>query len=361
MNILEINLLLIILYAFIFLFIIRSKFTATLFLIITTIQLTIINGLRDISIGVDTIRYYKRFIEIVNNKHFILLEKESGYNFFQLIIVYFTDNFNIWLLVTSSFMFISLAIIVYKYSKRYFISYLLYLSLGFYFFSFNGLRQSIAIILVLLTYKYILNKNFIKFLLIMVLAISIHTSAIIFLPMYFIAHIKWNKLYVSILGGLLVIFYFFRIQIGELLTIIYYDDASWVFEKYNVTTEIGGLAIMILLIIIIGFIIYSPNKFPSLENTVLSNIMIISLFIQLLSSFSYLFTRLNMYFLVFIILYIPFLLDNLGKGSIKLDKKSALFMEIVGKIILIVLLIIYYLNSVKIDGFQILPYKFFWE
>jgi|SRR5690625_343143 len=360
MNILELNLLLILIYAFIFLFIIRTRLSKLLFIIVTTLQLIIINGLRHMSVGVDTVRYFKRFMEIVNGE-VELFTKESGYNIAQIIINIFSDNFNVWLTIAASFIFVPLAIFIYKNSSRVFVSYILYLGLDFYLFTFNGLRQSIAIIIVLLSYNYIINKKFLKFLLIILVATSFHTSAIIFVPMYFLAHIKWSKIYMFMLGFIVILFYIFRFQIGKLLTILYYDDATWALDRYEISGGIGGTAIMIFIIILLGIAIYNPNKYFDKENIVLSNIMIISFIIQMLSSFSYLFTRLNMFYLVFIILYIPYLFEKIGKGTIKLRPKEATAIESFGKLFLIILLVIHYYNNTLIDGFEILPYNFFWQ
>ena len=58
--------------------------------------------------------------------------------------------------------------------------------LTFYAFSLNGLRQSVAMSLLLFAYQYIYEDNFRKFILVILIAAGFHYSAILFLALYFI-------------------------------------------------------------------------------------------------------------------------------------------------------------------------------
>ena len=76
------------------------------------------------------------------------------------------------------------------------------ISLGFMFFlylflnfttSFNIIRQALAMVIVLYSYKFMFKRNFIKFLLTIIIASMFHITALIFLPFYFICSDKLNK------------------------------------------------------------------------------------------------------------------------------------------------------------------------
>lgn len=60
--------------------------------------------------------------------------------------------------------------------------------LTFYAFSLNGLRQAIAMSLLLFAYQYIYEENFKKYLIVILVAAGFHYSAILFLFLYFIYH-----------------------------------------------------------------------------------------------------------------------------------------------------------------------------
>ena len=68
----------------------------------------------------------------------------------------------------------------------------LYLFL-YYTYSLNIIRQALAVALIAYSYKYIIEQNLKKFLLVLIIAILFHTSAIIFLPFYFISPKKNEK------------------------------------------------------------------------------------------------------------------------------------------------------------------------
>lgn len=360
MNVLEINLT--ILYAISFFGLIKSKAANRFFLVVATVFLVVFNGFRNINVGTDTFRYYKRFEEIRNAnslRNFLNIKVEFGYKLSQKVFQIFNFNFNYWLLLVAIFMFILFAIVIRKHSKNYFISFFLFITLGYYDFSFTGIRQIIAIIIVLFSYRYILSKSFNKFLITCLIASSFHSSALVFLPMYYLSRIKWRKKHSIFLIAFLVLIYKFRLQIGKLLTVVYYDEASSIMlDKYLSSGHIGRLAIMTLLVLGWGIVSYNPYKNNNFENIVLSNIIFVSTIIQMISSFSYLFTRLNMYFMIFLVLYIPNVLENIEISSIKITKMGLQIIRVIYMLAFLIVLTVYYINSIRLNASNILPYTF---
>lgn len=363
MNILEINLFLIIAYYIFLLLIKKLGITDKIFMILVTVQLIIINGFRHIQVGNDTYRYERSFFiarDINNLFNLFELDYEVGYQLIQKIVTIFTNNFNNWLLIIAVFSFISLALFFKKYSDGIFMSYILFITMGFYDFSFSGIKQSIAITILLWSYKYIIDKKIGKFLICVFIASSIHLSALVFIPAYFIGNLKWKKYHILLVSVMYSVVYLFRYQIGRMLTVIYYEESTQILNKYVSTGSIGGLALFLLATLIIGFIIYNPIKHQDRENIVLFNLIIIAFFIQSLSSFSYLFTRLNMFYLIFITIYIPKIIKNMSKSVIRMNKlqiyvlRGMLFFIILGGVLA------YYLNTLQSDGAGIIPYKVWW-
>ena len=79
-----------------------------------------------------------------------------------------------------------------KYAKNYYLASILFMALVF-FFSFTYLRQMFAAAIIGLSIKYIIERKFLRFCVILLVAFSFHNSAIIFFPMYFIANKKYSK------------------------------------------------------------------------------------------------------------------------------------------------------------------------
>jgi hypothetical protein len=130
-----------------------------------------------------------------------------GFLVYTFIIKSFTQNYFL-------FQFISFSIdifILYWFFKKYIPNYIV---LGFlFFYSFNGidievnlLRNSKAILLFLISIKYIEKHNFIKYLMINILGCLFHISSIVYIPLYFILNRTFNKyfiLFIFIAGNII--------------------------------------------------------------------------------------------------------------------------------------------------------------
>jgi len=67
------------------------------------------------------------------------------------------------------------------------------MSSGFFFWTYNGVRQSIAIMIFFYAIRFILEKDPLRYILWISIASLFHISAIIMLPVYFITKIKFNQ------------------------------------------------------------------------------------------------------------------------------------------------------------------------
>lgn len=113
---------------------------------------------------------------------------ETVTNLFKII----SSSFTLFNTLISIFITTSFAFFCKKESNLPYLSLLLYVLL-IYFPSYFILRQYIAVAISLFAFKYIIDQKLTNFLLIALLALSFHTSAIIIFPLYFIYNIPINK------------------------------------------------------------------------------------------------------------------------------------------------------------------------
>ncbi len=73
------------------------------------------------------------------------------------------------------------------------------ISSGFFFWTFNGLRQSIAIMIFFYSIRFLMEKDLLRYTLWISIASLFHTSIIIMLPFYFITKIKFNQKLIALL------------------------------------------------------------------------------------------------------------------------------------------------------------------
>lgn len=134
-----------------------------------------------------------------------LYPKEYGYQIYNVIVGAITDNRYIFILITTCVIYTLLFHSIKDYCNNYPFAVILFLGLWF-FFTFTYLRQVIGATIGWLSIRYIIDRNWKRFLLVWFIAWSFHNSALILLPMYFIPVRKFEKkkvIYVMIAAFLL--------------------------------------------------------------------------------------------------------------------------------------------------------------
>ena len=131
--------------------------------------------------------------------------REIGYTFLNVLISFFTENRYIFILIVTLIIYICLFISLRKYTENYPLAVILFLGLWF-FFTFTYLRQVLGATIVWLGIQYVIERKFLKFLIVFLIGFSMHNSAIIFFPLYFIPIRKYSpRLIVGVMLALLIL------------------------------------------------------------------------------------------------------------------------------------------------------------
>ena len=152
-------------------------------------------GMSDMFGGYDRYIYGEAFDSIADtttehgsyraNNAFDYFPSEPGYTLLNIFISFFTANRYIFILAITFLIYTLLFVSLKKYADNYAFAVILFMGLWFYF-SFTYLRQVLGATIVWLSIDYIVQRRFWKFLLVVLIAMSVHKSAIIFFPVYFI-------------------------------------------------------------------------------------------------------------------------------------------------------------------------------
>ena len=147
---------------------------------------------------------------------------DFGYIGFNWAIAHITSNRYIFIFLYTICMYAIILHSFRKYAKNYFLASALFLALVFYF-SFTYLRQMFAAAVIGLSIRYIIERKFLKYCAIILVAFSFHNSAIIFFPMYFIANRKYSKAHILLLMSVC-----FVIGVSGITSSLYnlFDDIS---------------------------------------------------------------------------------------------------------------------------------------
>lgn len=284
-----------------------------LYLFLVGLILILISGLRAFSIGIDTSSYFARF-QLIRQYDFCylfnLLGRDQGYLFIEFLISIVFNNFTVMLVLVAITSVLPFIILTKRYSNMILISLVLYITLGFYTISFSTLRQSMAIGLVLISTNYIIKGNFLKFLLSVALASTLHFTAIIFLPVYLFKYLKIKNLSILFMSLLALGSIIIRGQIQSVMLAFYGRSVE--------SVETGGLGVYLLAFITVALgYFFRKNLSKNSASIIMYYIVFAGLVLMPITLFHPAVTRINWYFLVFQ----PILVSNIIKSIKSLDSK----------------------------------------
>ena len=191
----------------------RNQHSSFLFLFLLGLSLFV--GFSDMFGGYDRYIYGEIFDNIADittmkgkyseSLYYNFYNSEFGYTFLNVLISFFTENRYIFILIVTLIIYTCLFISLRKYTENYPLAVVLFMGLWF-FFTFTYLRQVLAATIVWLSIQYVVERKFWKFLVVFLIGFSMHNSAIIFFPLYFIPLKKFSpKLIVGVMLFLLLL------------------------------------------------------------------------------------------------------------------------------------------------------------
>ncbi|KGF24296.1 EpsG family protein [Prevotella histicola] len=191
----------------------RNQHSSFLFLFLLGLSLFV--GFSDMFGGYDRYIYGEIFDNLADvttikgdysdSLYYYSYSNEVGYTFLNVLISFFTENRYIFILIITLIIYICLFISLRKYTENYPLAVVLFMGLWF-FFTFTYLRQVLAATIVWLSIQYVIERKFWKFLVVFLIGFSMHNSAIIFFPLYFIPLRKFSpKLIVGVMLFLLLL------------------------------------------------------------------------------------------------------------------------------------------------------------
>jgi len=149
-------------------------------------------GLRDSSIGFDTVNYFESFAQMADNKE-SSHDFESGYLLLVTIFQKFSTNPHLFLFVIAA---VSIGIKFYalpRYSPMVFIPLAYCMAYYLTEYEMSGVRQGLALAFGLLAIYYARERRLYIFSAIIILGSFIHVSLLFFFPFYFFDRIKINR------------------------------------------------------------------------------------------------------------------------------------------------------------------------
>ena len=155
-------------------------------------------GLR--SDGADTSAYIKLFRELpVGFGNMVSAVKsgmdEVGFEIFGIFVkTYISQDFHVYLFIIAAISGCAVFLTLRKYSEYFTSSMVLFMLSGTFTWMINGIRQFLAVSLAFAAVKLILEKKTVLYIILVCLLSTVHTSALILIPVYFIVQGEaWNQ------------------------------------------------------------------------------------------------------------------------------------------------------------------------
>lgn len=277
------------------------------------------------------------------------IRMDLGFLYLNKIIAFFGANYQ-WIFVISSFIInFFICKVIFEKSNNKFLSLFIYICGTLFFFSLNGIRQTMALALFYYSLKYIEKQNIKKYFFINIVGALFHASAILFLPLYFILS---KKLSVKLkLFLILIMIFILPISINIIHNLLLTTKYSMYITTgaYNPLDAINVSTIINILLFVVYEYIYQTKKIQDKQFNIYNNIhflgIIISLFITQIS----LAMRVFMYFRYIEFLSVPYLLSKMTTSK----KNYKILM-----IIICALYFVYFIHGVYFEnGNDVLPYQ----
>lgn len=307
-----------------------------LLVLFVMVALALVSGLRN-NIG-DTFGY-KLTYKIMSTAPIKLPNKEQGFYLLQRLLLEISSDPQILLLTTAVISNILLVTILYKYSKMFELSIYIYITSGLYLVSMNGVRQFLAGAILFTATKYLLDGRLVKYILVILLASTIHQSAIIFIPLYFFVRRQaWTKTTFLLLASAIIIV----VAYNELSGAIFYAVGSD-YGQYKDFNEGGANVIRVIVQAVPLLLAYLGREklreiFPKSDYIV--NMSLVGLVFMIISTQNWIFARYAIYFSLYSLIIISWSVKLFVKREQKLVYYS---------ILVFYLIYFYYENHVALN------------
>lgn len=316
--------------------------------------LTVLAMLRHESIGNDT-GNYKRFFEAFSNMSWVQVGKEPlefGFSYYNKIVSLITKEPQVFLAITA---IIISAMIYYTYKRLCVdtsLTVVLFSTMSTFVMMFSGIRQMLAVGIGCIAYEFTRNKKLVPFIIAVGLAMAFHTSAFMLVFMYPLYHARITKKWLYAVVPILAVVFAFNKPIFMGLSVI--------IEKYTkyegVVASTSAYTMLILFTIFAAFAFLIPDESRLDKETIgLRNFMLFSLVLQMFAPLHTLAMRLNYYYIIFIPLLLPKIIEYRSERW----KQVAMM----GRHVMVIFFLLYFfLIKINSDGnLNVFLYHFFWE
>lgn len=308
-----------------------------------------------LNVGNDYAKYVE-FMHLVNCDSYV--PTEIGFNLL-VKLIYGLSGYENYLLVFAVYAFVTVFLFllaIYEQSDEFPLSFFLFMALGYYFQTFSTVRYYLALAIALYSMKFVLRRQWGRFLALVLLGSAFHKSLLVVIPLYFLASRRWKKWQLGLAALFCTTFLFLQDFYLKIVVFLYptYEDTEYLEGGTSYINILRCAAVLIFA----GVVLWMQKR-QSRVNAAEDDRFHFYFFLNLGALVLYVFcsflpiiSRIGYYLTVSQILFLPMLLRQIP------DKKWRRLFR-VGVILAAVLYFMMYLSRADNDGVLILPYQSF--
>jgi hypothetical protein len=238
---------------------------------------------------------------------------EMGYLIYNKLLSNIYNNSRI-LFISNTLIYLAVIYnLIYKYSKIVFLSLFIFF-VSYWFQSFYTLRQYLALSICLYSIKFIFERKVILYLITIALAFSMHQTALVFLPAYFVYKISITKKFYFIL------IIFTIVSTAAIWTVLYYfSDLLYGYSSYiESKAETAGNFKMFLVYFFtcILYLIFVRNTEDKKHEFFYKMFLLATIF-QFIGKDTIIIQRLNLYYSIYIFILTPYIISHIKQKLIR--------------------------------------------
>ena len=260
-----------------------------------------------------------------------------------------------YIFVFAVFAFVTVWIFLktfYKDSDNFFLSMVLFMMLGLYFRTFNTVRYYFVLAVALYSLRYVIKKQYVKFILIICVSALFHKSVLFVIPVYLVAAYvskKWHYILLAAAGAFCIIG---KDLIMKIALILYpsYENTSYLNENGGLLSNLISNASAIgrcMLVLLLCLVFYKTAIENNRANRIYFNLNNFALLLYVCGYFLPLLSRFTYYMTIPHLLLVPGVITSIKDGK----KKKIVFW------ITLAVSVIYFLLFLRTAGVRVLPYK----
>ncbi len=321
--------------------------------------LFVLLSLRGIMVGRDQYYYKQVFTSYIGQPapSFEIFQTENLFDLLNWLIAKITRHYQIFASIVAALTLIPM-VLLYNEEKRYaYLKIVLFVNMSTFVMIFSGIRQALAMATGMIAYRFVRKKQWLAFLVVVIVALGFHHSAFMLLFMYPLYHVSFKKKHLFLIVPAVGVTFLLNQQIFGILNRLL---ASYMDEYAMEVTSSSAITMIILFVLFGAFCYLLPDEEQLDRETIgLRNFLVFAIFLQCFAPVHPLAMRMNYYFILFIPLLLPKVLEKTAPRFRQVAK--------LGEVVLSVFFTAYFVYTVYIgsttgvSALGVYPYVPFWN